>query len=166
MPDSDFISPLTIAAEYHQAFETACDTLEQLCSTYKNRSPNAQAFDILKKHHHLFNRDLFLHFSDEEKDLFPRLLRTSLKMADNIHRLKLQQQQLRQQTETLRMKWQYPEQIDDWESFCHQLSGLSKDLIEHFRDKQENFYVMAEHLLSQQDLQAISATMTERRQQQ
>lgn len=163
MPIKDNSSPIEIATHYQHAFNQACVIMQDQKLPNEEGKARPEAIESLQKYYPLFFQDLPLHFIDDKKDLFEKLQRTSLKIADIVHRMQTQQENILKQLDTVKQKWRYPKQIESWSDFHQQICLLCQQITEHLTDKHLNFYTLAQHLISQHEWQNINQAMQDRR---
>ena len=103
------------------------------------------------------------HHQDEEQDLFPRLARQSLKLADRVHRLKKDHEAIDALWEPLATLLARPATIEDSAAFLEQAQQFTDLYRAHVRKENEELLDMAQHIFSRDDLNAIGEKMAERR---
>ena len=103
------------------------------------------------------------HSQDEEKDLFPRLARQSLKLADLIHRLKQDHEAIDAQWEVLAPLLSRPASIEDSAAFSEQTQQFSDAYCAHIQMENDDLLDMAQHIFSREELNEIGEKMAERR---
>ena len=158
-----FDQPLALLRACHDKILAHCDLLEQLITHMAGSGADAEARKIAERINRYFSSSAELHHRDEEEDLFPRINRQSLKIAELVFALKKEHQQL----ETL------------WKTLSPELKRLSADAFSadffksaddfcslyraHIERENSEFLPLVANSLSQQELTAIGESMAERR---
>ena len=81
-----FDDPIGLLRACHEKILAHCDLLEGLLETADK--------DTARQVHRYFSTSALLHHRDEEEDLFPRINGQSLKIAELVHNLKKEHQEL------------------------------------------------------------------------
>ena len=100
---------------------------------------------------------------DEEQDFFPILIRSSMKLADQIHALKQEHKQsdeLWSQLDPLLSNPTKQENLTSLEQVCEQFCAFQR---KHVEQEESGVLAMAEHILSSDQLRNIGYSMEERR---
>lgn len=158
-----FDNPLGMLRACHQRILRQCDTLRKLAAHLKTAGADTDArkaaeqvlryFTVAGKHHH----------EDEERDIFPRLNRVSLKMADTIHALKTDHVEMARLWSELEPKLRRPDAIEDLDAFAALVEDFNAIYRRHIEREDTEFLVQAQHILSSKQLQEIGKAMAERR---
>jgi hemerythrin-like domain-containing protein len=157
LPDElpGFDDPIGMLRACHEKILAHCDLLEGLLNT-----PDR---DTATQVHRYFSISAPLHHRDEEEDLFPRISRQSLKIAELVHNLKKEHQELDSLWDRIAVEMKSLPQ-----------DGFSEDVLDAAREfcrinrthvTVENMELlpMASGILSQQDLGAVGESMAARR---
>ncbi len=161
----DFSDPLGLLLACHGRMREHAGLLERLAEHLPEQGGvDAEARRAARSVHTYFSTAAPLHHLDEERELFPRLVRTSLKMAETIHRLREDHQALDRQWQSLAPALRQPGTIEDLAAFQRQAREFAEALREHLAYEEENFLELARHLLSSRELKEIGRAMQERRQ--
>ena len=81
----DFSDPLGLLKACHQRMLGFCDLLEKIIEHIKEHGVDADVNQSAQKVHRYFSSAAMFHHMDEEQDLFPLLIGSSLKLATIIH---------------------------------------------------------------------------------
>ena len=158
-----FDEPLALLRACHKNILVHCDRLEALVMHVEAQGIDDEARKAARDIARYFSTSALLHHRDEEEDLFPRLNRQSLKIAELIRDLKREHARLDQLWEVM---------ITELKSLPG--NGFSDDFLQANRDfctlsrqhvNRENmeFLPLAASSLSQLDLGEIGASMAARR---
>ena len=96
-----FDDPLALLRACHQKMLAQCDVLEALVAQARSGALDADARKATQDIVRYFSGSAPLHHRDEEEDLFPRINRQSLRIAELVHNLKREHQELDTLWETL-----------------------------------------------------------------
>lgn len=158
-----FDDPLALLRACHEEILMHCDLLEGLLTHMLEAGPDSEARKSAERISRYFSTSAELHHRDEEDDLFPRLNRQSLKIAELIHTLKNEHEQLKTLWATLSPELkQLPA-----EGFSKEFTRTANDFFslyqQHIERENMEFLPLAANSLSQQELAEIGETMAERR---
>ena len=158
-----FDDPLALLRACHEKILTHCDFLEGLVTHMSEAGPDSEARKTAERISRYFSTSAELHHRDEEDDLFPRLNRQSLKIAELIHTLKNEHEQLKTLWATLSPELkQLPA-----EGFSKEFTRTANDFFslyqQHIERENMEFLPLAANSLSQQELAEIGESMAERR---
>lgn len=160
----DFSDPLGLLKACHGRILNHCDTLERLPGHVREKGLDTEARQAIARVHRYFSSAAKQHHEDEEQDLFPRLARQSLKLAEAIHRLKLQHAAMAGEWEQLRPMLELPTRIsDDPDGFAALVARFTGLYREHIEREEEEVLEPARHSLSGADLRKLGFAMAERR---
>jgi len=158
-----FDDPLALLRACHEKILAHCALLEGLVAHMVEAGPDDEARKTAQKITRYFSTSTGLHHRDEEEDLFPRLNRQSLKIAELVHVLKKEHEQL----ETLWGVLSPGLKRLPVEGFSEEFTRAADDLCSLYRQhiERENmeFLPLAVNSLSQQELAEIGESMAERR---
>jgi len=158
-----FDEPLALLRACHKNILAHCDRLEALLAHCNEQGIDDEARKAARDIHRYFSTSALLHHRDEEDDLFPRLNRQSLKIAELIRDLKQEHGQLDQLWENMAPALKkLPENgfSDDFLLAAHNFCTLSR---QHVNRENMEFLPLAANSLSQLDLGEIGASMAARR---
>jgi hemerythrin-like domain-containing protein len=150
-----FDDPLGLLRACHKKMLAHCDLLEGILA-----SPDAES---AARVHRYFSISAPLHHRDEEEDLFPRINRQSLKIAELVHNLKKEHQELNHLWGRIAadLKSLPPDGFS--EDFLDAAREFCRINRAHIRVENMQLLPMAAGILSQQDLGALGETMAARR---
>ena len=165
-PDTDlpgFESPLELLRACHTKILEHCDLLERLVAATRDQGDPAELREAARRIVSYFSSSARLHHQDEEVDLFPRLVRQSLKLADLVHALKQEHRQLDALWETLQNGLRRITELGDIDSLATTAAEFCTLNREHVRRENLEFLPLAQSSLSTQQLQDIGIAMAARR---
>jgi hemerythrin-like domain-containing protein len=159
----DFSDPLGLLRACHERVLQHCETLLKLADHIAAQGVDQEAreaaariykyFSVAGKHHH----------QDEEQDIFPRLARVSLKLADRVHQLKQQHQSIDALWQQLAPLLSRPASIEEHAAFKALAQQLAEAYREHIRKENEELLDVAQHIFGRDELNQIGEKMAERR---
>ena len=150
-----FDDPIGLLRACHDRILDHCDLLEGLLE-----QPDRETATRV---HRYFNTSAPLHHRDEEEDLFPRINRQSLKIAELVHGLKQEHQELNRLWGRIAADLKSLPQDGFSSGFleaAHEFCRLNRA---HVMLENRELLPMASGILSRQDLGAIGETMAARR---
>lgn len=103
LPDTlpGFDDPLALLRACHEKMLAQCDLLDALVAQARSGELDEAARKAAQDITRYFSSSAPLHHRDEEQDLFPRINRQSLRIAELVHSLKREHQELDTLWETL-----------------------------------------------------------------
>lgn len=159
----DFSDPLGLLRACHERILNHCTTLERLVEHLRTHGVDAEARSAAGKIHHYFSTAGQHHHQDEEQDLFPRIARQSLKLADLVHRL-------RQDHERMDALWQQlgpllatPARISDLDALAALIAEFTTLYRSHITRENTELLELARHILSSDEVNRLGKQMAERR---
>lgn len=157
LPDElpGFDDPIGMLRACHDKILDHCDLLEGLLEQ--------PVQDTATRVHRYFNTSAPLHHQDEEEDLFPRINRQSLKIAELVHNLKQEHQELNRLWGRIAADLKsLPKEgfSDEFKQAAHEFCRLNRA---HITVENRDLLPMATGILSSQDLGAVGETMAARR---
>ncbi len=159
----DFSDPLGLLRACHQRMLGNCERLIKLADHLQSHGADNEATTAAASIYRYFTTSARHHHADEEQDLFPRLARESLKLADLVHRLKKEHVELDalwQEIEPLLLR---PGHISDLLGFKELCRRFEDAYQRHIRVENNELLEMARHIFSQAELKKLGASMAERR---
>lgn len=171
-PAPDFSDPIGLLKACHQRILRYCELLENLVNLIKQDPPteasNKEIVDAANQIKRYFKTAGVMHHQDEEQDFFPLLLRTSMKMADQINSLKQEHKQKDECWKQLESLLSNPanllsspdENLKSLEQLSNEFCSLQRS---HIEKEEEGFLSLAQHILSKDQLRNIGYSMEERR---
>jgi len=158
-----FDEPLALLRACHEKILAHCDLLEGLVTHMAGTGPDTEARKTAERITRYFTISAEMHHRDEEEDIFPRLNRQSLKIADLVYGLKKEHEELETLWETLSPELKRL----PGEAFSAEFIRAANDFCSLYRQhiERENmeFLPLAANSLSQQELVEIGESMAERR---
>jgi len=158
-----FDDPLALLRACHEKILAHCALLEGLVAHMVEAGPDDEARKTAERISRYFSTSAGLHHRDEEEDLFPRLNRQSLKIAELVHVLKKEHEQL----ETLWGVLSPGLKRLPVEGFSEEFTRAADDFCslyqQHIERENMEFLPLAANSLSQQELAEIGESMAERR---
>lgn len=159
----DFSDPLGLLRACHDRILRNCETLERLADHVADEGVDAEVRKAAGQVYRYFTTAGRLHHQDEEEDLFPRLARQSLKLADIIHALRQDHERLDALWADLEAEVERPAAITDPSGFRQRVAALATAYREHIRKENDDLLEMAQHILGPDELRRIGSAMSERR---
>lgn len=159
----DFSDPLGLLRACHQRMLDNCERLLQLADHLQSSGADGEALQAAAAIYRYFTTAARHHHADEEQDLFPRLARESLKLADLVHRLKKEHGELDALWAELEPLLLRPATISDPLGFRTLCSRFAEAYQRHIRVENNELLEMARHILSSAELKKLGASMAERR---
>ena len=159
----DFSDPLGLLRACHERILQHCATLARLVEHLRAHGVDAEARTAAGKIHHYFSTAGQHHHQDEEQDLFPRLARQSLKLADRIHRLRQDHARMDALWQQLGPLLAAPARIDDLDAFATLVANFAALYRSHIAHENEDLLEMARHILSSDEVKKLGKQMAERR---
>lgn len=158
-----FDDPLGLMGACHTKILHHCDLLEQLVAGIGDATEESEQRNMARRIHTWFSNSARLHHQDEETDLFPLLARQSLKLADLVHAL-------RQEHEQLDALWSRQEaglkqitQLDDPQNFIAAATRFCELTRQHVQRENRELLPVAASSLSSEQLKDIGIAMAGRR---
>ncbi len=159
----DFDDPIGVLRACHERMLAQCDTLEKLPAHIAVNGVDDEARSAINKAVKYFSTSAIHHHQDEEEDLFPLLQHQSLKLADMIFRLKQEHEQLVTSWNLLATFFKKSGDLENNPEFISQLQQFCNLYREHIKFENEDVLVMAQHIISQRQLQEMGDAMAQRR---
>ncbi len=160
----DFSDPLEMLHACHQRMRDHCDLLQRAAQHLNDNGLDDEFKKAAAQVHRYFASAAILHQQDEEQDLFPLLIRSSMKMADIINQLKQQHQAIQQLWQELAPLLARPVKIEDPAALIELGDRFAELYRQHLDYEEQEFLSMAVHMLSQEQLDKIGGAMKQRRQ--
>lgn len=158
-----FEEPLALLRACHTGMLDHCDLLERLVALPDDGTREEAAREAMRKVIGYFTSSAPLHHQDEESDLFPLLIRQSLKLADLIHSLKQEHRKLATLWEALLPELQRLPELADSRSLTEKAAAFCELNRQHIRRENTEFLPLAESSLSRRQLKDIGIAMAGRR---
>ena len=162
-PLPGFDEPLALLRACHNKILLHCDLLERVAGSLENADSDFDSREAARKVISYFSSSARLHHQDEEQDLFPLLVRQSLKIADLVNSLK-------QEHTTMDSLWQAIEpglkrmpEPDDPAAFVTAATEFCSLNRAHVQRENMEFLPLAQSSLSHRQLKDIGRAMAKRR---
>ncbi len=159
----DFSDPLGLLRACHERVFQHCDILMDLAAHLGDKGLDQDAKEAAAQVHKYFSVAGKHHHQDEEQDLFPRLARQSLKLADLVYRFKQEHEKLDAQWSELEPLLARPAKIEDSNAFMELAQQYADTYRDHARRENEDLLDMAQHIFGRDELNEIGEKMAERR---
>ena len=158
-----FDDPLALLRACHQKMLAHCDLLETLVAQSGSGGRDDTARKAAQDITRYFSSSAPLHHRDEEEDLFPRINRQSLRIAELVHSLKRQHQELDKLWKILAPELQR-QPGDGFSGAFLEAAGRFCELSrEHIKRENMELLPLVASSLSQQELGYIGEAMAKRR---
>ena len=159
----DFDDPLGVLRACHERMLSHCDMLRKLPGHIVDHGVDDEARSAISRIVTYFSTSAVHHHQDEEVDVFPILNRQSLKLADIVYRLKKDHEKLDQLWQQLSGDLKKPAALPGNTDFADHVAAFCTAYTEHIKAENEELLSMAQHILSQKQLQEIGKRMARRR---
>ncbi len=159
----DFSDPLGLLRACHARILGQCDMLIRLAQHLRTAGPDDEARAAARRISHYFTTAGRHHHEDEESDLFPRVTRQSLKLADLVHRLRQEHRTLDALWEELGPLLARPNEIKDLDSFETLANRFAEAQRSHVERENSELLEIAQHIFGRDELKTIGISMAERR---
>lgn len=163
-PAPDFNDPLGLLMACHKRMLAHCDTLNRIGERLGSGGVDQEVRDAARQVHRYFATAAKLHHQDEERDLFPMVVRTSLKIAETIHHLKQDHRKMETLWQELEPLLTDIDKIDSPAQFVTTATEFAQLYRSHIEQENEFILSTAQHLLSAQQLSKLGRAMADRRQ--
>ena len=150
-----FDDPIGLLRACHEKILAHCDLLEGL--------PDAPDRDTAARVHRYFSTSAVQHHRDEEEDLFPRINGQSLKIAELVHNLKKEHQELDRLWNIIAADLKSLPADGFSADFVAAAREFCRSNRAHITLENSELLPMASGILSQEELGAIGETMAARR---
>ncbi len=162
----DFSDPLGLLKACHDRILSHCDILERVTGELEQSGATLQVAEAASQVHRYFSSAGQLHHQDEEEELFPRLARQSLKLADRVHRARKDHEELDELWGKLAPLLARPSTIEDIKAFQALSTEYADAQRKHVQYENEELLAIAVHIFGHDELRQIGNAMAERRGQQ
>ncbi len=159
----DFEDPLGLLKACHQRILGFCELLEKMITHIMDNGIDDNVKQSAQKIHRYFSTAGKLHHMDEEQDLFPVLIGSSLKIATIIHGLKQDHIKIDNSWDKLAPLLARPASIEENPEFNQWVTEFCQANRKHIQTEEEDLLSMAQHMLSTEQLQQLGKNMKERR---
>ncbi len=159
----DFADPLGVLRACHARILAHCNMLEQLVPHIGQQGVDEEARRAINTLVHYFSTGAAQHYRDKQTDLFPVLNRQSLKLADIIHRLRVEHEQLDSLWNKIEKDLKTPASLADNSAFSTQVEQFCSGYRKHIAYEDKELLGIAQHILSQRQLEELGKSMARRR---
>jgi hemerythrin-like domain-containing protein len=159
----DFGDPLGVLRACHERMLAHCEMLLRLPAHIAQNGVDDEARSAIRRIVSYFSTSAVHHHEDEEQDLFPILNRQSLKLADIVYRLKKDHEQLDRLWQQLLPDLNKPGSLAENSAFADHAKAFCEAYGDHITVENKELLSMAQHILSQKQLQEIGKSMARRR---
>jgi hemerythrin-like domain-containing protein len=158
-----FDQPLALLRACHTKILAHCEVLEHLVANLEDTGKETQNRSAARQVTTYFSTSARLHHKDEEIDLFPLLVRQSLKLADLVHSLKQEHLELDTLWESIAADLKRLQEVTDRATLADRVHAFCELNRRHVRRENMEFLPRAESSLSSQQLKDLGAAMAARR---
>jgi hemerythrin-like domain-containing protein len=159
----DFSDPLGVLRACHERMLAHCDIVQKLPQHLAAQGVDDEARKAIGNMVKYFSTSAVHHHQDEEQDLFPHLNRQSLKLADLVHRLKQDHKKLDQLWQDLLPGLKKPASLVEDSAFPYRVAAFCDAHRAHIALENGELLAMAQHILSQRQLEELGKAMARRR---
>jgi hemerythrin-like domain-containing protein len=160
---ADFNDPLGVMRADHGRILEHCDILEKLPPHVAEHGVDDKARSAINSVVGYFSKGARHHHQDKEQNLFPTLNRQSLKLADIIYRLKREQDELAGLWDGIMKDLKTPATLADNKTFAAQVEKFCSGYRQHIAYEARELLGIAQHILSQRQLEELGDAMARRR---
>jgi len=158
----DFSDPLGLLRACHERVLAHCAMLEAFAARLGGEL-DGDAVQAAKAVQRYFATAAKLHHQDEEEDLFPFLVRQSLKLAQLVHELKQDHRRLDALWAQLESRLAWPKNIGDVDGFRAAAAEFIEINRRHVQRENAELLEVAQHIFSSKQLAEIGRSMAKRR---
>ncbi|MGB5178065.1 MAG: hemerythrin domain-containing protein [Gammaproteobacteria bacterium] len=155
-----FDDPIGLLRACHEKMLAHCELLSTLVD---KDSLDAAAREAARSISRYFSQSAALHHRDEEEDLFPRLNRQSLKIAELIHTLKKEHATLDALWDSMAPELKQPPEAGFSSAFKQAAQEFGTLYRQHIARENRELLPLASNSLSHQELAVIGESMAKRR---
>ena len=159
----DFDDPLGLLRACDQRILAHCEMLENLLPHLAGHGVDGEARSAIRSILQYFSSAAVHHNQDEEVDLFPLLNRQSLKLADIVHRLRKQHEELQRLQGKILGALKQSASLPDNADFAADVAQFCSLYREHIKNEEKELFNIAQHILSSQQLEELGSAMARRR---
>lgn len=162
-PAPSFDDPLGMLMACHERILGHCETLLKLPDHLAENGCDDEAREAARRIHTYFSTAGRDHHEDEEQDIFPRVVRSSLEAAEVIGGLHQQHLRMDELWNTLEPQLARPDDIQDIGGLRALAGEFAALYREHIGTENEFIRDQLKHLLSEAQLREIGRSMAQRR---
>jgi hemerythrin-like domain-containing protein len=158
-----FDDPIALLRACHQKMLAQCDLLDAVVAQAQAGNLDAAARKAAQDITRYFSSSAPLHHRDEEEDLFPRINRQSLRIAELVHKLKREHQELDALWETLAPELRRIPGDGFSAAFLEAAGRFCELSRQHINRENMELLPLLASSLSQQELGYVGEAMAQRR---
>ncbi len=162
-PAADFSNPLGLIDTCHDKLKQHCELLLKSAKHLQEHGTDNDFQTAIKQVQRYFSTAAKLHHRDEEEDIFPLVVRSSLKMTDLVHQLKETHRQLDAGWEALMASLEKDPLESNQQEFIKRANEFVDLNLQHLEHEEQDFFPIVKHMLSSDQLNKIGKSMAERR---
>jgi len=158
-----FDEPLALLRACHGKIIEHCELIEDIIRALQGNSDELDTRQAARKAITYFTSSARQHHEDEEQNLFPLLIRQSLKLADLVNSLKQEHRTLDELWLAIEPELRRMPEPADPDAFIAAASAFCKLNREHVIRENTDFLPIAQSSLSSQQIKDIGRAMAQRR---
>jgi hemerythrin-like domain-containing protein len=158
-----FDEPLALLRACHGKIVEHCELIEEIVRALQGNSDELDTRQAARKAITYFTSSARQHHEDEEQNLFPLLIRQSLKLADLVNSLKQEHRTLDELWLAIEPELRRMPEPADPDAFIAAASAFCKLNREHVIRENTDFLPIAQSSLSSQQIKDIGRAMAQRR---
>jgi hemerythrin-like domain-containing protein len=158
-----FDDPLALLRACHGKIIAHCELIEEIVRALQGGSEGFDTRQAARKAITYFSSSARQHHADEEQDLFPLLIRQSLKLADLINSLKQEHRTLDELWQAIEPELRRMPEPADADAFIAAASAFCDLNRAHVIRENTDFLPIAQSSLSSQQIKDIGRAMAQRR---
>jgi hemerythrin-like domain-containing protein len=158
-----FDEPLALLRACHGKIVEHCELIEDIVRALQGNSDELDTRQAARKAITYFTSSARQHHEDEEQNLFPLLIRQSLKLADLVNSLKQEHRTLDELWLAIEPELRRMPEPADPDAFIAAASAFCKLNREHVIRENTDFLPIAQSSLSSQQIKDIGRAMAQRR---
>jgi hemerythrin-like domain-containing protein len=159
----EFRDPIGILRRCHQHVLEHCELMDEVATKVEKGEVGLDTATTAVKVQRFFSTTAKKHHQDEVEDIFPYLVRQSLKLADIIHQLNKEYQRQDEEWPKLSPQLMRPSAITAPAEFRTSVDNYIASIQRHITLESEELFEIAQHILSTDELRRIGKSMAERR---
>lgn len=159
----DFNDPLGLLRACHERMLAQCNVLERLPAHIAAKGADDEARSAIRAAVQYFTTSARHHHQDEEQDLFPILNRQSLKLADRVYTLKQEHARLEAAWDALANAFKKSGELAGNSEFPSLIENFCALYRAHIEFENREILSIAQHILSQRQLEDMGDAMARRR---
>ena len=158
-----FDQPLELLRACHDKIIAHCELIEQIVGALQDAGVDLDMRAAARQVMNYFSRSARQHHQDEEQDLFPLLIRQSLKLADLINGLKQEHRTLDELWQAMEPELRRLPEPADPDAFIAAATEFCRLNRAHVLRENSDFLPVARSSLSSQQIRDIGRAMAQRR---